>query len=606
MLRAVLVPMCLSLLVCAAPMAVRAGYVDDHPELFLFTAPPVGMVSPVPRYAPGRTVFLASVGTAARDLLNALGTGWTANEGRVVFLHQGEEEAAKQVAFLENNGFSPAFFGFVDVTDRNTDKVGDGFPLAIETESGVRFADPKYDPGRKKDDAVGSRVASKLGACVHRPPVLLHQGLVDYTSQGLCVVSSRFQTLNQSFTWDQLAVFLARYLGCRKVVSLQPLIGDAAGRLDVFFRFVSDEAALLASYEVAQDSANRLVLDNNAAKLAGEFGGAVTVHRIPMPSPSGVLFPSYLPYRILEDRVLVPRFPMDDQQEESAYSTIRAAHPGLELQPFLAGSLLQTGTHLTMLCAVLPEVAVDAVCSKEPPLTPDLLCDSYDLSTCPELCFDSCLLPEARCVSESTLYECEAIDDGCLGRKETSCPLQWTCQVDRCVAPPGPCVGMPPGGRCIGDVVQTCHGDQLVAKDCSAEGEVCLFDESNQAKCGFWCADTCKAGEKRCGLDETVIEKCVQAGSGCLAWSSTPCDADELCRDDECQPRIPDPNETDVTAPDGQPSDARDVGFDAGFRRDDGCNPGGRPGDPSGLLGLLALLGAAWLVTRRRIFWRTT
>jgi hypothetical protein len=604
MFRKVLVPICLSLLVSATPLAVRAGYVDDYPELFLFTAPPAETGAPVPRYTPGKTVFLASMGTAARDLLNALGPDWTAAEGRIVFLHQGEQEAAQQVTFLEDNGFSPALFGFLDVTHRDTDKVGDAFPIVMETEGGVRFVDPKYDPGRKRDDAVGSRVATELGACVHRPPVLLHQGLVDFTSQGLCVVSSRFQTLNQSFSWDQLTVFLARYLGCKKVVSLQPLIGDAAGRLDVFFRFTSDEAALLASYEVAQDSANRLVLDNNAAKLAGEFGSTVTVHRIAMPSPSGVLFPSYLPYRLLEDRVLVPRFPLDDQREESAYSMIRAAHPGLELHPFLAGSLMQTGTHLTMLFAVLPQVAVDGVCAGDPPTGPDLLCDSYDLSACPDLCFDACLQPEARCVSESTLYECEATDDGCLGRKETSCPLQWTCQVDRCVAPPGPCVGMPPGGRCVGDVVQTCHGDQLVTKDCAAEGKVCLFDESNQAKCGFWCTDTCQAGDKRCGLDETVVERCLQAGSGCLDWSSIPCGADELCRDDECQPRIPDPDDTDLTAPDGEPPDAQDVGFNAGFRRDDGCAPGGRSGDASGLLALLSLLGAAWLVTRRHILWR--
>lgn len=593
-------------LLVSGAAAAAESYVDQYPELFLFTAEPGQGVAAVPNFQTGSPelcsdedetrgcaeLYIAYFQAMTLNLLNALPQGVHVN-----FLHAGPSEQAEIVNFLAGQGFFPQDYNYIDVVDRSTVRAGEYLFFPLNSSDGMVFVDAKYNADRRPDDAAPTRIALDLNALVYRPPLLLYRGLIEFSGDGVCVVSSKAYSFNATLSLSQVDVLLRRYFGCERIVSLQPLTNEPTGRLDLLFRFTDSRTMVLAEYSTEQDNTNRLVLDHDATLLQGLVDDGFRLIRAPMPPHSSTAFPSYLTFQVLPGTVLVPQFPNYDDNEEAALAVLAPLFPDKELVPFPCEQLVvETGVHLSAFFATTPQQPLNSTWS-----SPELLCESYDLVDCPDLCLDACLEESMACLDEVTAVSCKGNDLGCIERSVTTCVDDWICQEGKCVAPPGPCDDMPAGGRCNGDTKEFCAGPSFNTVDCAALGLFCIINDAEEAECSAACTHLCQdVGASRCVLGEAAVETCELSNQGCNVWVSAACPNGEACVDGECHGTLPEVDEEIVASTDVVQDD---VGVSAGFgAASSGCQAG-TTGIPTlwFLMGLMfAVLGGA-AVRRRRL-----
>lgn len=579
----------LFLIVWLLSTPAAADYVDDNMELYQYTAPPQDIPSPVSSATPASAFLVRATGGTMKTLLTAF------EDTPVVFVHAGELELESQQGFLTEEGFDVSNYSFFDAIDLDSQRVGDyAGMLALAGNGEGLLVDPRYDPGRPRDDAFASRWGISLGTCVFRPPFRILRGWIQSDGGDVCVVSARLYTVNPSLSKGQVDVMLRRYLGCRQALALQPLSGEGEGRLDLFFRFSGPGQALLGQYETLQDPGNETILEENLAVLTGALPDLV-VRRVPMPDPDWMVFPSYLPFLNTGARLIVPVFPENNAFQEEAMAALGEAYPEHEIFPINVSTLMQTGTPLTAYVSEVPVASVVTDCTP-----PEILCETTQLTSCPGLCFDACVDGEVGCLTETQRWSCAVQEDGCLATDEEECLSQWVCDEGVCKSPPNPCDAIPSTGRCNGDTLETCAGDQLFTVNCAANGEFCGYEEDGKAACVPMCVSNCSTvGASVCNDGADGVQVCQEQSEGCLVLAETACEDGQNCQDGECVwTGEANPEALDVVATDVPVADSSTSDISAGFQSSDGGCSSAPKASPWGAILLLVL--ALGLALRRR------
>jgi len=160
-------------------------------------------------------------------------------------------------------------------------------PFSVRDGDGnLAFVDFRYYHQRVHDDSLTPRLAKDVfDVSAFRMPVDFEGGNLQADSMGTCYTSRGLVWFNKT-PRAELEELFERYLGCRRLVLLEPLKDEGTAHIDMFFKLVDDHTALLGSYTEEQDPENMEVLDDNEAILESivlEDGRALRIIRFPMP-----------------------------------------------------------------------------------------------------------------------------------------------------------------------------------------------------------------------------------------------------------------------------------------------------------------------------------
>lgn len=259
----------------------------------------------------------------------------------VRILVQGEALQQSAVRMLRRNG---ARLEAVEFFPYPTDRVWtrDYCPLFVKNRSGeVAITDwifngwAKY-PNHRRDDAIPSLLAKRLGLRAWSPGMVLEGGSIDVNGRGLLLTTeecllSPVQARNPGLTRKQIEAAMKDYLGVRRVLWLRNGVAgdDTHGHVDDLARFVTPETVVIAS-ESDKSDVNYEPLRENYELLRAS---GLRVVKLPMPAPvvfMGQRLPaSYANFYIANGLVLVPTF--NDPQDRVALATLAKLFPGREV-----------------------------------------------------------------------------------------------------------------------------------------------------------------------------------------------------------------------------------------------------------------------------------
>jgi agmatine deiminase len=201
----------------------------------------------------------------------------------------------------------------------------------------------KY-PDWRRDNAVPSFVARKLGMRRIEPGLVLEGGSIDVNGAGLMLTTeecllSPIQERNPGVSREKLEAAFARCLGIERVLWLNRGIAgdDTHGHVDDVARFVNANTIVIAA-ETDRADENFEPLRENLARLrrmrAGS-GGKLNIALLPMPAPvyfDGQRLPaSYANFYIANGIVLVPAF--NDPNDRVALNTLARLFRGRTIIP---------------------------------------------------------------------------------------------------------------------------------------------------------------------------------------------------------------------------------------------------------------------------------
>jgi agmatine/peptidylarginine deiminase len=219
---------------------------------------------------------------------------------------------------------------------------------------------------RSKDDLFPYVMAQDSGTEWVRAPLVIEGGNLQVDGAGTCYTSRK--TLEHNGESEiTLNDRLGRYLGCKDVVYLDPIPGDALGHIDMFFRVASDNVFLLADYRPISHPITarsymqervREALDRTARSLH-EIRPNATIYRVPMPdlvmdSRGNAYFASHMNFLRAGNAILVPAYSWSLEQLAAAAKTLRLAYPDSELVPIPADDLLHSSGAIHCITANLP------------------------------------------------------------------------------------------------------------------------------------------------------------------------------------------------------------------------------------------------------------
>ncbi|MBN2722758.1 MAG: agmatine deiminase family protein [Deltaproteobacteria bacterium] len=462
----------------------------------------------------------------------------------------------------------------------------------INASNEVVINDPHYYPDRINDDSVPSKLGDMDSMNVYRPDIYLEGGNLLADGIGGCYTTEAFLDENYEKTTDELNEILLDYFGCVNVTYLQPLSGEGTGHIDMFFILANPTTVLVGDFTTTQDSANKAVMDENAALLGSmtnSNGDEINVIRIPMPDPTsdsyGRIWRTYTNGLRLNSKYLMPVYSDDTAVEAEAEAAIQGALSGVEIVGITSDEVITWGGAIH--CTTRSRPAGTAYSTAE---DPDYLCEgayvcdgcTNDCSLgdtgcnedgsrwicgqndsdicmdkitidCPENmdcvdgtcggedCTDDCVIGEYGCDGDSRWVCSEEGDgDSCMDAINIECDTDRECQGGICIPPDGGCGDISYDGECQGNVSIYCDEDYLVAYDCAEDGMECGY-VSNQ---GWYdcvavtaCEDECVPGESMCGESGDTVLRCAETfdGDSCFEYKEIQCDDGMFCVDGECQ-----------------------------------------------------------------------
>jgi agmatine/peptidylarginine deiminase len=436
-------------------------------------------------------------------------------------------------------------------------------PVGIASVGGpgapkLSLVDFRYYHTRTHDDEVPTDLGLLWGVNVYRPDLDFEGGNLMNTSDGLCVTTKAVLWANLGLAQSAIEDLFKKYLGCKKLLFLAPLKGEGTAHVDMFAKFGSDTAALVAEYSAAQDAANKAILDADAQLLAATTngsGGAIAVTRLPMPAKGGTAAdPWWRTYANsvalvtpTKKQIVIPVYSDESTNEAAALAAYAKVFPGWTQVTVDSKALIEWGGAVH--CVTMQIPAGDRVKMESDPAP---LCGAKQLA----------------------------------------------CQVAKCGA-------LKPQGCCDGELLKYCdpQSGKPEALDCSASPQCGWDSKQGWYDCGTaGGADPGGAFVKSCNVVTDAALPDLGADQGKPDLPPKPRDSSV-----GAEPRLPDARAADRSAPAREaPAGERRPAAEGGVPRTDAA-AGGDGGcscalasEPAGPAPLALLLLSLALVVRRR------
>jgi agmatine deiminase len=213
-------------------------------------------------------------------------------------------------------------------------------PLTLRTRSGKRRILDFHYFGGENDDVLLSRLSGALwpGWQLVSIGLELEGGNLLSDGTGRCVTTESALAYNPSLDETQLRRMMASDLGCRDLIILAPLAGEATGHVDMFVTVTGPGEAIVGSYDAELDPDNADLTDRSARQL--ERAG-FHVRRVPMPTNTDGVFRSYTNALALNDVVLLPIYPEDPSHDAAALRVFQDAYPGRDVVPIDSSAIIE-------------------------------------------------------------------------------------------------------------------------------------------------------------------------------------------------------------------------------------------------------------------------
>jgi MYXO-CTERM domain-containing protein len=382
----------------------------------------------------------------------------------------------------------------------------------------LSFVDFRYYHARQYDDEIPADLAKDWGINDFRPDLEYEGGNFMSTADGLCAATRGVLYYNLQYSQSAVEQIFADYLGCKETVFTATMQGGVIAHIDMFAKFASDTAMLVAEYQASQDATNKAILDANAKLFDGKTtpsGKTMTVTRIPMPDAGSGILKTWRTYTnslsLLGTGggkvVLIPVYSDETTYEKDALAAYAKVFPGWTLVPIDSkiiipgqgaihcitmqipvGSKAKMETDPPDLCGATKFQCAERVCGN---IGTQGCCDNELLKYCSKgkLRATECASkPKCGWSSSQNNYQC-----GTAGTPDPAGVFPLSCNVlnDAGVPEAGwpdmwvdPCGKIPYQGCCDGHKLRYCQGSQLKEVDCSGDPS-CGWSPSLQGyECG--------------------------------------------------------------------------------------------------------------------------
>ena len=319
----------------------EASFKALHPEWFQITIPPQkSSFRAMREWEPMESVMLSIADyTSSSDA-----TSWTLADivtgawpvGKVYLVYESSSAKSSFTSMLQQNGVPANEIGpgkSIEFVQMQNDAIWimdfGPFPLVDDDQGSVAFLDWKYYPSRYHDDAVPTRLGELWGITTYRQDFSFEGGNFQADGYGTCYTTERALE-NTGVSTSALAVQLEAYLSCTQLVVLKDIHDDGTGHIDMFFKLIAKDEAILGSFTSSQDYTSMVDMNENQDILESvdiPGGGSMTVHRMPHPNHYGNTPRTYLNSTLFNQRNLWPNYSIDKDIEADAVAVWESAMP---------------------------------------------------------------------------------------------------------------------------------------------------------------------------------------------------------------------------------------------------------------------------------------
>ncbi|MBL7905155.1 MAG: agmatine deiminase family protein [Bacteroidales bacterium] len=236
------------------------------------------------------------------------------------------------------------------------DPLFDGYPWVPGCNGNQSLTSPESILGYEEDDAVNAALAGAFGLPLIEFPAYLTGGNIMTDGQGLAY--STQQMLDESETFCNQTCFMANAAGLLGLtdysIASNPEVYGIQ-HIDCYAKLLDEETVLVKKlpaghpeYECVEDLAN-FFRDQTTC-----YGRNYTVHRIFCPVITGDEVPAYTNSLILNHKVLVPLFGIEE--DEQALQTYRDLMPGYQVVGFTGSWYYYDALHCRTMGIFDPEM----------------------------------------------------------------------------------------------------------------------------------------------------------------------------------------------------------------------------------------------------------
>ena len=452
-------------------------YRAEYPELFAITAPPAGTFRHMREWEPMQAMIItyedwpennAEVRKMYVEMVKA-----TVPVAEVWVVHPANSQKTQLLNELDTAGVDASKVKFFQMPVQTIWHIDYGpLPLIDEEAGTYAFADFNYYHGRPQDDAVPTRLGQVLGVNTYRYETSYEGGNLQGDGQGGCYTTQR--GLQQSgLSKADFDKGHKDYLACDNVHYLKDIWNDGTGHVDMFFKLVAHDKAVLGYYKDSLgDAKAQKDMDDNEDLLkaiALADGKTMTVYRLPMPGlgfeaeAGGGLKPTTTPFTYINSTLingvnLWPIFSYEewDESKAEALAVWKEALPEYEHIGIIADRVSLASGAIHCITRTVPAYAASK-------WIPDGTCEG------------GACAPAAGFEELGATNECQPDDDVCFGPA-------WLCNCNSCskgcAEPVDECGGFVFEGCCMGDVLFWCEdGNSVKQQDCPAG--TCGWDQEN-------------------------------------------------------------------------------------------------------------------------------
>jgi agmatine/peptidylarginine deiminase len=417
---------------------------------------------------------------------------------------------------LRNRGMSDSLISqkvhFINATLDSIWMIDFGpFPVISEDDR-VAFVDFRYYSERVNDDAIPTKLGTYFGTTTYRAGLNFEGGNLQMDEVGTCYTSQGVYQENPSMTASQIERVFTTYLGCKKLIVMEPL-EDGTAHIDMFMKVVGKNKVILGQATTSTATSRTVqTLEHDAEILSGATaadGTPITVYRIPMPYQRDGVWRTYTNSTMANGVNLWPVYSVSSSLQQQAANVWQSALPSWTHIPIMSDEIITWGGAMHCISRTIPAKTYKK------------------------------WVPDGRCVSG----KCQAVPGGYDGSCSTSADCygpKWLCSNAYC-AWPNDCGSLTSVGCCDGQVVRYCANGIANAIDCTSLPS-CGWDSSSSfydcltsggsdpsgtypKSCSGSCVPNC-AG-KECGDD------------GCGGQCPPGCSGTQVCSNGKCVEQWP-------------------------------------------------------------------
>jgi agmatine deiminase len=301
----------------------------SNSEVFGITASPATSIVAPAEFADKRGLALAWTGEMGDVVADIVREASAVTQ--ILVVHDGDVARRDFERQMAHHGVSTAGVSYFDMPNESM-WMRDFGPLSVvdPTSQKIGFVDLRYYPERIYDDAVPTQLANLWNLNVFRMPLNFEGGNFISDGLGTCYATTAIGWTNQA-SETQIRRYFRDYLGCAQLILVHPMDGEGTGHIDMFAKLLTPDTMVVGSYTSAQDSANRILLDQNAQILSQVTltdGRPLNVVRIPMPGNWDRVYRSYTNSQLINGVHLIPVYADDREHELDAVNIYKSLLPG--------------------------------------------------------------------------------------------------------------------------------------------------------------------------------------------------------------------------------------------------------------------------------------